>query len=414
MAHTVRPDRTLDVQALRSGFPILEQRIHGHPLVYLDNAATTHKPQEVLDAVQKAYARINSNVHRGLHLLSERATEAYEAARDEVRAFLGAEDRREIVFVRGATEGINVVAEGLARSLFQPGDEVVLTAMEHHANIVPWQRVRDERGVMLRVVDIDERGELRLDELARVLGPRTTLVAVTHVSNALGTVNPVREVVSMAHLAGALVLVDGAQAVPHEPVDVRALDCDFYVFSGHKIYGPTGIGVLYGKAAQLERLPPYQLGGDMIRSVTFERTEYAELPSRLEAGTPHIAGAIGLGEALRYVRRVGLPAIAAHEHALLVHATTLLSELPGLHIYGTSTNKAAVLSFTIDKVHPHDVGTLLDGEGVAVRAGHHCTQPLMQRLGVPATTRASFALYNTHAEVEALARALRFAIEVLG
>ncbi|MCU0690925.1 MAG: cysteine desulfurase [Polyangiaceae bacterium] len=404
----------MDVQALRSGFPILEQRIHGHPLVYLDNAATTHKPQEVLDAVQKAYARINSNVHRGLHLLSERATEAYEAARDEVRAFLGAEDRREIVFVRGATEGINVVAEGLARSLFQPGDEVVLTAMEHHANIVPWQRVRDERGVMLRVVDIDERGELRLDELARVLGPRTTLVAVTHVSNALGTVNPVREVVSMAHLAGALVLVDGAQAVPHEPVDVRALDCDFYVFSGHKIYGPTGIGVLYGKAAQLERLPPYQLGGDMIRSVTFERTEYAELPSRLEAGTPHIAGAIGLGEALRYVRRVGLPAIAAHEHALLVHATTLLSELPGLHIYGTSTNKAAVLSFTIDKVHPHDVGTLLDGEGVAVRAGHHCTQPLMQRLGVPATTRASFALYNTHAEVEALARALRFAIEVLG
>lgn len=410
---TVREGGFYDVEAVRKDFPILEQEHEGKPVAYLDNAASTQVPTPVLDAMREVNERHYANVHRGVYRFSEMTTRAYESARDQVRSLLGARDAREIVFVRGATEGINLVAEGLGRTWLQPGDEVVISEMEHHANIVPWQRLRDERGIRLRVVGITDEGELDVERFGQVLGKRTRLVAVTHVSNTLGTINPLRQIVRMARDVGAWVLVDGAQAVPHLHVDVVDLDCDFYVFSGHKTYGPTGIGAVYGKMDRLEQLAPYQLGGDMIRSVSFEKTTFAPVPQRFEAGTPNIVGAVGLAEAIRYLRRVGIDAIGSHERALLQHATRELGEIPGARIQGRAGNKAAVLSFTIDGLHPHDIGTILDAEAVAVRAGHHCTQPLMQRLGVPATTRASFGIYNTHQEVRALGDALRTAWEVL-
>jgi cysteine desulfurase/selenocysteine lyase len=384
------------------------------PLVYLDNAATSQKPQAVIDAICDFYKADCANIHRGVHLLSERATASYEEARHKVQLFLNASDSREIIFVRGATEGINLVAQSFMRPRLAAGDEVLITAMEHHSNIVPWQMICEEKGARLRVAPIDDRGELILEEFERLLGPRTRFVSATHISNALGTVNPVRRMIEMAHARNVPVLLDGAQAAPHARVDVSALDCDFYVFSGHKVYGPTGIGVLYGKASLLESMPPYQGGGDMISSVTFEKTVYAALPHKFEAGTPNIAGTIGLGAALDYVNSIGLESIAAHEGELLCYATGALSSIPGVRIIGTARRKAGVLSFVVDGVHPHDVGTILDQEGIAVRSGHHCAQPVMQRFGVPATTRASFAMYNTMEEVDALVRGIHRVREVFG
>jgi cysteine desulfurase/selenocysteine lyase len=400
----------LDVARVRADFPALHQQVNGRPLVYLDNAATTQKPQAVLDALLGFYSRDCANVHRGVHALSQRATDAYEGARETVARFLNARPR-EIVFTRGTTEAINLVAYSYGSRLL-PGDEILITELEHHSNIVPWQMLAERTGARLRVAPIDDRGEIILEEFQRLLGPRTRIVAVAHVSNALGTVNPVEEICRLAHTYGARVLVDGAQAVPHLAVDVRALDCDFYAFSGHKIYGPTGIGVLFGRWELLEAMPPYQGGGDMIRSVTFEKTLYNDPPYRFEAGTPHIAGAIGLAAAIEYVTRLGLEEIRRHEQQLLEAATRALEEIPGVRIVGTAAHKAAVVSFVLDGVHPHDVATVLDHEGVAVRAGHHCAQPLMERFGLPATTRASFALYNTLEEVDALARAVRRAREL--
>jgi len=400
----------LDVARVRADFPALHQQVNGRPLVYLDNAATTQKPQAVLDALLGFYSRDCANVHRGVHALSQRATDAYEGARETVARFLKARPR-EIVFTRGTTEAINLVAYSYGSRLL-PGDEILITELEHHSNIVPWQMLAERTGARLRVAPIDDRGEIILEEFQRLLGPRTRIVAVAHVSNALGTVNPVEEICRLAHTYGARVLVDGAQAVPHLAVDVRALDCDFYAFSGHKIYGPTGIGVLFGRWELLEAMPPYQGGGDMIRSVTFEKTLYNDPPYRFEAGTPHIAGAIGLAAAIEYVTRLGLEEIRRHEQQLLEAATRALEEIPGVRIVGTAAHKAAVVSFVLDGVHPHDVATVLDHEGVAVRAGHHCAQPLMERFGLPATTRASFALYNTLEEVDALARAVRRAREL--
>ena len=400
----------LDVARVRADFPALHQQVNGRPLVYLDNAATTQKPQAVLDALLGFYSRDCANVHRGVHALSQRATDAYEGARETVARFLNARPR-EIVFTRGTTEAINLVAYSYGSRL-SPGDEILITELEHHSNIVPWQMLAERTGARLRVAPIDDRGEIILEEFQRLLGPRTRIVAVAHVSNALGTVNPVEEICRLAHTYGARVLVDGAQAVPHLAVDVRALDCDFYAFSGHKIYGPTGIGVLFGRWELLEAMPPYQGGGDMIRSVTFEKTLYNDPPYRFEAGTPHIAGAIGLAAAIEYVTRLGLEEIRRHEQQLLEAATRALEEIPGVRIVGTAAHKAAVVSFVLDGVHPHDVATVLDHEGVAVRAGHHCAQPLMERFGLPATTRASFALYNTLEEVDALAQAVRRAREL--
>jgi cysteine desulfurase/selenocysteine lyase len=401
-----------DVTAIRGDFPILRRRVYGQPLVYLDNAATTQKPQSVIDRLVKYYYDENANIHRGVHLLSVESTDAYELARERVRQFLNAEDSREIIFVRGATEGINLVAATYGRTHIAAGDEVVISEMEHHSNIVPWQLLCEEKGARLRVIPISDTGELRLDEYERLLGPRTRMVAVAHVSNALGTVNPVGDIVRLAHARGIPVLLDGAQAVAHMRVDVRALGCDFYVFSGHKVFGPTGIGVLYGRAALLESMPPYQGGGDMIRSVTFERTLYNDLPNKFEAGTPNIAGALGLGEAIEYLTRIGPDLVASYEHELLVYATEALSAIPGLRLTGTASRKAGILSFVMDAIHPHDIGTILDRDGVAIRAGHHCCQPLMARLGVPATARASLALYNTREEIDALVSSLRSAREV--
>lgn len=392
----------LDVDKVRTDFPILSRRVHGLPLVYLDNAATTQKPRMVIDALTEYYTVTNANIHRGVHLLSEFATEAHENARKAVQRFLGAGDSSEIIFVRGATEAINLVAATYGRAHVGAGDEIVITAMEHHSNIVPWQMLCEEKGARLRIAPINDDGELLIDEFAALLNARTRLVAVTHVSNVLGTVNPVMRLIKMAHQRNVPVLVDGAQAVPHCAVDVRALDCDFYVFSGHKIYGPTGIGVLYGKRELLESMPPYQGGGDMIRSVTFEKTIYNQLPYKFEAGTPDIAGAIGLGAALDYVNAVGLDQIAKHEHELLVYATRELQSVSGLRLVGTAKEKSSALSFVIEGIHPHDIGTVLDREGIAVRTGHHCAQPLMQRFGIPATARASLAMYNTTSEMDAL------------
>ncbi len=401
-----------DVQRIRADFPILSRRVNGKPLVYLDNAATTQKPLAVIDAIGRYYRQDNANIHRGVHELSVRATEAYEAARTRVQQFLGAAQPQEIIFVRGATEGINLVAQSYGRPRLQPGDEVLITTMEHHSNIVPWQMVCEQTGARLRVVPISDAGEIDLDEYAALLGPRTRIVAVTHVSNALGTMNPVWAMIDLAHKRDAVVLVDGAQAVAHLSVDVAKLGCDFYVFSGHKIYGPTGVGVLYGRKELLDAMPPYQGGGDMIRSVTLEKTTYGDVPYKFEAGTPNISGGIGLAAALEYVQRIGLEAIAAWEHDLLAYATAALAAMPQVRILGAAREKASVLSFVVEGVHPHDVGTILDREGIAVRAGHHCAQPVMQRFGVPATARASFGLYNTREEVDALAAAVRRVIEV--
>jgi cysteine desulfurase/selenocysteine lyase len=403
-----------DVERIRKDFPALHQDVHGHPLVYLDNAATTQKPQVVIDALSAYYSADNANVHRGVHLLSERATEAYEGARARIQRFINAGHSREIVFVRGTTEGINLVAQTLGRQTIGAGDEIVITALEHHSNIVPWQMLCTETGATLRVVPIDDAGAVDVDAYERLLNERTRLVSIAHVSNALGTILPIRPMIARAHEHGAVVLIDGAQAVSHLGVDVRALDCDFYTFSGHKAFGPTGIGVLYGKTELLERMPPWQGGGDMIKSVSFEKTTYNDLPYKFEAGTPDIAGAIGLGAALDYLDGVGLDRVAAYEHELLVHATRVLSALPGVKLLGTAREKAAVVSFLVDGVHPHDVGTILDQEGVAVRTGHHCAMPVMTRFGVPATTRASFALYNTHEEIDALVAALSKVREVFG
>ena len=403
-----------DVERIRRDFPALHQHVHGKPLVYLDNAATSQKPQAVIDALTAYYTRDNANVHRGVHLLSERATEAYENARRRIQRHLNAASPREIVFVLQATEAINLVMASFGRTVVGAGDEIVISALEHHANIVPWQMLCEEKGASLKVVPVDDRGDLIMDEYARLLGPRTRLVAITQVSNALGTITPIDEIIRLAHRANIPVLVDGAQAAPHQPIDVQKLDCDFFVFSGHKTYGPTGIGVLYGKEARLERMPPYQGGGDMIKMVTFEKTIYNDLPYKFEAGTPHIAGAIGLATALDYLIGLGLDRIAAWEHQLLEHGTELLQAEPGVRLIGTARRKAAVLSFVLDGVHAHDVGTILDHHGVAVRAGHHCAMPVMARFGVPATVRASLGLYNTPGELETLARALREAREIIG
>jgi len=403
-----------DVERVRADFPILSTEVHGRPLVYLDNAATSQKPRAVIDAILRYYQGTNANVHRGVHYLSETATEDYEAARRTAQQFIHAPHLHEIIFVRGTTEGINLVAHTFGRMRVGAGDEVLITGMEHHSNIVPWQILCNEKGAKLRVAPINDDGELRLDEFAKLLGPKTKLAAVTHVSNALGTINPLRRMVELAHAQGVPVLVDGAQAVPHMKVDVQDLDCDFYTFSGHKVYGPTGIGVLWGKTALLESMPPYQGGGDMISSVTFEKTSYNKLPYKFEAGTPDIAGVIGLGAALTYVTGLGIDNIAAHEHDLLGYATEKLEAIPGLRIIGTAKEKAGVVSFVMENAHPHDIGTILDQEGIAIRTGHHCSQPIMERFGVPATARASFAVYNTRSEVDALARGIEKVREVLG
>ncbi len=397
----------LAVERIRADFPILQRTVRGRPLVYLDSAATTQKPRAVLDALARYYAEGNANIHRGVYVLSEEATAAYDAAREKVRRFLNAAASREIVFTRNSTESINLVAQSFGRRNVGPGDEIVITHMEHHSNIVPWQLLCEQVGARLRVAPIDDTGTLQLDELERLIGPRTRLVSVVHLSNSLGTINPVRDIVAMAHRLDVPVLVDGSQAVYHMPVDVRALGCDFYVCTGHKLYGPTGIGVLYGREALLEQMPPYQGGGDMIRSVTFEKTTYADLPHKFEAGTPHIAGAVGLGAAVDYVQRIGFDAVAPHEADLLAYGTAALSEVKGLRLIGTAADKASILAFVMKGAHPHDVGTIVDTEGVAIRTGHHCTQPIMERFGVPATARASVAMYNTREEIDVLVRALQ-------
>ena len=406
------PALALDIGKVRKDFPILQQMVNGKPLVYLDNASTTQKPQAVIDSLVQYYTTENSNVHRGVHTLSQLATDCYEDARSKVKRFLNASSDGEIIFVRGTTEGINLVAQSFGRQRVEAGDEIIITAMEHHSNIVPWQILCQERGAHLRVVPINDRGELLLDEYEKLLGPRTKLVSIVHQSNALGTVNPAEEIVAMAHSRGVPVLLDGAQSAPHMPIDVRKLDCDFYLFSGHKLYGPTGIGILYGKAELLEAMPPYQGGGEMIKSVTFERTLYNDLPHKFEAGTPHIAGAIGLGAAIDYICGVGLDRIYAYEHDLLEYATQCLSSIGGLRIIGTAAQKAGVLSFVMDGAHPHDIGTILDSEGVAIRTGHHCAQPLMDRFGIPATARASLAFYNTKDEIDVLVAGIDRVIEI--
>ena len=396
------PTPDFDVESIRRDFPFLGQSLRGKPVVYLDNAATAQKPQTVVDALERYYLSQCSNIHRSANWLGGLATSAYEEARVKVRRFINAPESHEVIFLRGATEGINLVADTYGRQHVGAGDEIIVTTMEHHSNIVPWQMLAEEKGARLRVAPIDDRGQLLLDEYEKLLGPRTKLVAVTHVSNALGTVAPVGRVVELAHQWNVPVLVDGAQAVPHLPVDVRSLDCDFYAFSGHKLFGPTGIGVLWGKTELLEKMPPYQGGGGMIRSVTFEKTIYEDPPHRFEAGTPNIAGAIGLGAAIDYVNSIGPVEAAAYERELLDYATRALSTVAGLRLIGTAPDRAAVLSFVLEGIHPHDVGTILDTDGIVVRTGQHCAQPAMDRFGVPATTRASLAFYNTRAEVDAL------------
>jgi len=403
-----------DPQRWRADFPALHQEVRGHPLVYLDNAATTQKPRSVIAALQDYYERDNANIHRGVHTLSVRATTEYERARATVQRFVNARQTNEIVFVRGATEAVNLVAQSYGREHIGPGDEILITALEHHSNIVPWQLLCGQTGAALRVAPINDNGELLLSEFKQLLNPRTRLVAATHVSNALGTINPVREMITLAHANRTSILIDGAQAAPHLRIDVRDLDCDFYAFSSHKVFGPTGVGVLYGKAALLAQMPPYQGGGEMINSVTFEATTYAKPPHRFEAGTPHIAGAIGLAAALEYLEHVGLEAICEYEHGLLADATAAVTAVPGVRLIGTASDKAGVLSFVLADVHPHDVGTVLDELGIAIRTGHHCAQPVMARFGVPATCRASFAFYNTREDVAALVHGLRRAREVFG
>ncbi|MBI2167322.1 MAG: cysteine desulfurase [Candidatus Omnitrophica bacterium] len=395
-----------DAVRVRKNFPALNQKIYGKPLVYLDNAATTQKPKSVIDALEQYYSSENANIHRGIYYLSQQATNAYEGVRARVRQFLNARSSEEIIFVRGATEGINLVAQSYGRTYVKEGDEIVVSVMEHHSNIVPWQMLCDEAGARLRVIPINDEGEILTGEYENLLNERTKLVSIAHVSNVIGTLNPVKEMVEKAHGRGIPVLVDGAQAVPHLKVDVQDLDCDFLVFSGHKMFGPTGVGVLYGKSELLEKMPPYQGGGDMISSVTFEKTVYNKIPYKFEAGTPHIAGVIGLGRAIDYLNEIGMEEIAAYEEELLRVATEALGRVPGLRLIGTARKKSAIVSFVLKEVHPHDIGTILDRQGVAIRAGHHCAMPLMQRFGVPATARASFAFYNTKEDVDALCRAL--------
>src|SRR5215469_396542 len=411
-ARPMTPATPFDAERVRRDFPILERSINGRPLVYLDSAASSQRPLPVLHAVEDYETHSHANVHRGVHALSQAATEAYEGARERIRRYINAPSTREIIFVRGTTEAINLVAQAYGRPRFKPGDEILITALEHHANIVPWQMVCEQTGCTLKVAPIDRRGELIFDEFLKLLSPRTRLVGVAHVSNALGTILPVKRIIDAAHAQGAVVLVDGAQAIPHSAVDVRSLGADFYTFSSHKIYGPTGIGVLYGREELLASMPPWQGGGDMILTVSFEKTTYNELPYKFEAGTPHISGAVGMAAAMDYIESLGLEAIAAHEQRLLAHATRELERMPGIEIIGTAHHKASGLSFTMDGVHPHDLGTILDAEGVAVRTGHHCAMPVMTFFNIPATARASFGCYNTEADVASLVAALEKAREV--
>jgi len=401
-----------DVEKVRKDFPVLSQSVNGKPLVYLDNAASSQVPQLVIDRVSKYLAEEHSNIHRGVHYLSQHATTAYEAAREKIKRFINAKEAKECIFVRGTTEGINLVAASYGRKFIGEDDEIVVSQMEHHSNIIPWQQVAEEKGAKIRVIPMNEHGELIIDEYENLLNERTRIVAVAHVSNSLGTVNPIKEMVATAHKFGVPVCVDGAQSVPHFPVDVQDLDCDFFAFSGHKMFGPTGSGILYGKREWLDKMPPYQTGGGMIRSVSFEKTTFAPIPDKFEAGTPAIAAGIGLGAAVDYISARDFKAAAAYEHKLLEYATQRLSDIPGVKIIGTAANKASVLSFTIEGVHPHDIGTILDQDGIAVRAGHHCAQPVMQFFDVPATARASFAFYNTREEVDKLADAIQKVIEV--
>jgi cysteine desulfurase/selenocysteine lyase len=409
MSASTNPARTpaaLDVEAIRREFPVLRTTVHDRPLIYLDSAASAQKPQAVIDAERDVYERYYSNIHRGVHQLSVLATDAYEKARARVQRFVGAKETREIVFVRGTTEAINLVAQTYGRKNVGAGDEILITGLEHHSNIVPWQMLCEEKGATLRVAPIDDAGVVDLAAFERLLTPRTRIVSVAHVSNALGTINPVERMTELAHSAGAVVMVDGAQAAPHVAIDVQRIGCDFYAFSGHKVYGPSGVGVLYGRSALLEAMPPWQGGGDMISSVTFEKSTWAELPYKFEAGTPNVAGTIALATALDWLEGLGLEAVAAHEDEMLGYGTELLSAVPGLRLVGTAPHKAGVLSFVLDGVHPHDIGTILDYEGVAIRTGHHCAQPVMDRFGVPATARASLACFNNHQDLDALAHGI--------
>jgi cysteine desulfurase/selenocysteine lyase len=403
---------TFDVEKVRREFPILHQKVNGKPLVYLDNAATSQKPESVLRALDKYYREYNSNIHRGVHYLSERATQAYEQGRAAAQRFINAVDPSEVIFVRGTTEAINLVTQTWGRKHVGAGDEIIISAIEHHSGIVPWQMLCEEKGAKLRVIPIDDNGELLLEEYEKLLGPKTKFVSVVHVSNALGTINPVRQIIEMAHKRNVPVLLDGAQAAPHVKVDVRALDVDFYALSSHKLYGPTGVGVLYGKSKLLDAMPPYQGGGDMISSVTFEKTVYNKLPYKFEAGTPNIAGGIGLGAAIQYLNQFDWEQVEQHERDVLAYATERIAAVPGVRLIGTAHEKTAVLSFVIDGIHPHDVGTILDQEGIAIRTGHHCAQPVMERFGIPGTARASFGLYNTRADVDALVSGLHKVLEV--
>jgi cysteine desulfurase/selenocysteine lyase len=403
-----------DVTTLRKDFPILSTTVHGKPLVYLDNAATTQKPNAVLDIQNIYYREQNANIHRGVHHLSEVATFEYEKARGKVKNFINAVDNKEIIFTKGTTDSINLVAQSFGKTFLNAGDEVIISAMEHHSNIVPWQMICEERNAALRIIPMNDDGELILEEYEKLLSPKTKLVSVVYISNSLGTINPVKKIIELAHRNGSKILIDGAQAVAHIPVDVRALDCDFFAFSGHKIFGPTGIGVLYGKAALLDQMKPYQGGGDMIRSVTFEKTTYNDLPYKFEAGTPNIVGGIGLGAAIDYVNIIGLNAISSYEHELLEYGTEILSTVSGLRLIGTAKSKASILSFVLENAHPHDIGTILDREGIAIRTGHHCTQPVMQRFGIPATARASISFYNTKEELDALVRGIAKVMEIFG
>jgi len=405
-------EATWNVERIRADFPVLHQTVNGKPLVYLDNGASSQVPQVVIDRGSKYLEQEHSNIHRGVHYLSQRATTAYEGAREKVKRFINARESRECIFVRGATEGVNLIMYGYGRKFVNSGDEIIISAMEHHANIVPWQMLCEEKGARLRVIPMNDAGELLIDEYEGLLNERTKLVGVTHVSNALGTVNPIKQMIAQAHKYGVPVLIDGAQSAPHIPVDVQDLDCDFFVFSGHKMYAPTGSGIAYGKAELLEKMNPFQGGGDMIKTVTFEKTTYAELPNKLEAGTPAIASQIGLGAAIDYLNSIDRESAARHEAELLRYATEKLSAIEGVRIIGTAKDKASVLSFVIDDIHPHDIGTILDQEGIAVRAGHHCAQPVMQRFKVPATARASFAFYNTKEEVDTLAQTIQRVIEI--
>ncbi len=403
---------TFDVEKIRKDFPILQQQVHGKPLVYLDNAATAQKPSFVIETLDQYYQEYNSNIHRGVHTLSEKATAAYEESREKVKTFINADSNKEIIFVRGATEGINLITQSFGRSTITADDEIIISEMEHHSNIVPWQLLCEQTSAQLKVIPINDAGELIMEEYEKLLNTKTRIVAVGHISNALGTINPIKKMIDMAHQVGAKILIDGAQAAPHTVVDVKALDCDFYVFSGHKLFGPTGIGVLYGKQELLESMPPYQGGGDMIKMVTLEKTLYNDLPYKFEAGTPHIAGVIGLGAAIDYIQSIGLDVIAAYEHELLTYATQQVDAIESVTLVGTAKEKTSILSFVMDEIHPHDIGTIIDHEGIAIRTGHHCAMPVMEHFNLAATARASFAFYNTKAEIDLLVAGIQKCKEV--